>query len=141
MTCCVAAVSTYQPEGVSPPVSGYRVQRRLEHLPLMTTIAIRLDPQLLTNPDLDLRYTLTERIIEQAAGSLSDDGYDYCSDYLVLFFASEHLQADVAVVVEVISNERILGNDLRPATVVAVERDGAYEGVYPSDFRGTFLPE
>lgn len=106
----------------------------------MTSIALRLDPQLLTNPDLDLRYALSERIVERTEGSLTDDGCDYDGEsHLVLFFESENLEADVATLVEVINNERILENDLRPAAVVAVERDGAYEVVYPPAFRGMFL--
>jgi hypothetical protein len=41
----------------------------------------------------------------------------------------------------VVENFRVLDNDLRPAAVVPVEREGGHEVVFPPDFTGPFLPE
>ena len=82
-------------------------------------------------------------VVERSAGVLSDDGYDYVGlePYLILFFKASELEAAVTCIREVIENVRVLDNDLRPAAVVAVERDGRYEVVYPSNFLGPFLQD
>ena len=46
----------------------------------MPTIALRLDPRELINPDLDIRYALPDLLVERSGGVLSDDGYDYVGE-------------------------------------------------------------
>ncbi len=43
----------------------------------MRMIVIRLDPQLLSNPDADLRYRIPELLAQRSEGAITDDGYDY----------------------------------------------------------------
>jgi hypothetical protein len=109
----------------------------------MSKVAIRLDPRQLDNPDADIRYLLPDLLVERSAGVLSDDGYDYVGlePYLILFFKASELEPALACAIEVIENVRVLNNDLRHATVVAIERDGRHEIVYPSNFAGPFLPD
>jgi hypothetical protein len=109
----------------------------------MHTIVLRLDPQLLDNPDADIRYRLPDLLAQRSAGLISDDGYDYVGEqpFLVLFLKAAKLKQALASVVDVVENVRVLDNDLRPAAVVAVERKGKYEVVYPPGFKEPFLPE
>ena|SRR5262245_25238345 len=109
----------------------------------MATVVMRLDPQLLHNPTADMRYRLPDLLAERSAGAISDDGYDYVGEgpMLLLFLKASDLNAALACVLDVVQNVRVLGNDLRPAVVVAVEHDGNHDVVYPPDFTGPFLPE
>ena len=43
----------------------------------MQTLVLVLNPSNLENPELDLRYTVPERIEEVSAGAIQDNGYDY----------------------------------------------------------------
>lgn len=108
----------------------------------MATVVVRLDPRLLDNPDADIRYRLPDLLAEQSAGVIADDGYDYAGEgpLLILFLKASKLKAALTCVLDVVENVRVLGNDLRPAAVVAVERDGGHSVVYPPDFSGPFLP-
>jgi hypothetical protein len=106
----------------------------------MNTIIIRMDPQLLNNPDADMRYRLPDLLAERSGGIISDDGYDYVGvqPLLVLFLKTSELEQALKSVLDVIENVRVLDNDLRPATVVAVEYDDRHQVVYPPGFAGQF---
>jgi hypothetical protein len=108
----------------------------------MPTVVVRLDPRRLKNPDVDIRYILPDLLAERSSGIISDDGYDYVGErsLLVLFLETSDIALAVACVLDTVQNVRVLGNDLRQAAVVAVERDGRHEVVYPPDFAGPFLP-
>jgi hypothetical protein len=108
----------------------------------MPTVVVRLDPRWLDNPDADLRYVLPDLLAERSAGALRDDGYDFVGEapWLVLFLQAAELGPALACVLDVVENVRVLDNDLRPAAVVAVEREGGQEVVYPPEFAGPFLP-
>ncbi len=109
----------------------------------MATVAIRLDPRLLENPDADIRYRLPELLAERSGGGLADDGYDYAGEgpFLLLFLKVPRVKPALACILDVIENVRVLDNELRPAVVVAIERKGGHEVVYPPGFEGPFLPE
>lgn len=47
----------------------------------MQTIIIKLDSRKMINPDLDIRYTLPDRLEKITSGRISDNGYDYISKY------------------------------------------------------------
>ncbi len=47
----------------------------------MPTILLELDPQLLANPDADLRYVVPELLCERSGGLLVSDGYEYTPDF------------------------------------------------------------
>ncbi len=108
----------------------------------MPTITLRLDPQLLDNPDADIRYRLPDLLVERSRGVISDDGYDYVGTQplLVLFLKTSKLKQALACVLDVIENVRVLDNDLRRGVVVAIERSGGREVIYPPGFKGPFLP-
>jgi hypothetical protein len=107
----------------------------------MATVVVRLDPRLLDNPDADIRYQLPDLLAERSAGVIADDGYDSVGDgpLLVLFLKASELKPALACVLDVVKNVRVLDNDLLPAAVVAVERDGGHEVFYPPGFAGPFL--
>src|SRR5262245_47720955 len=108
----------------------------------MATLVLRLDPQLLDNPDADIRYHLPGLLTERSGGILRDDGYDYVGEQplLVLFLKTSRLEPALACVLDIIENVRVLENDLRPAAIVAIERKDGHEVVYPPSFEGQFLP-
>ena len=108
----------------------------------MATIAIRLDPQLLDNPDADIRYRLPDLLAERSAGVISDDGYDYVGPQplMVVFLNASRLKPALVCVLDVVENVPVVGCLLRPGAVVAVERKAGWEVVYPPGFTGTFLP-
>jgi hypothetical protein len=108
----------------------------------MASIVVRLDPRRLVNPDTDIRYLLPDLLAERSAGVIGDDGFDYVGEtpLLVLFLKASDLERGLACVLDVVENVRVLDNDLRPAVVVAVEREGGREVVYPPQFAGPFLP-
>jgi hypothetical protein len=82
-------------------------------------------------------------LAKRSGGIISDDGYDYIGDepFLVLFLKASKLKPALACVLDVVQNVRVLGNDLRRAAVVAVQRKGGHDVAYPSDFAGPFLAE
>lgn len=106
----------------------------------MPTIAIQLDPALLDNPDLDIRYELPDLLAERSNGLIRDMGYDYVHDsqLLALFLETTDVEAALVQILEVINNVRLLENDLRSGTVVGVLRDNRYDVVYPPSFAGEF---
>ena len=108
----------------------------------MPRLVIRLDPMRLSNPDLDLRYEIPNRLRARSGGRIHDDGYDYDDaeerknqPCLLSFFQTKELDAAVAEAFALIREERPLGNDLRGAAEVSVfDDDNDDEGsrvVYP----------
>lgn len=106
-------------------------------------LAIRLDPQLLDNPDADIRYRLPDLLAERSAGAISDQGYDYVGPQplMVVFLKASRLKLALTCVLDVIENVPVAGCLLRPGAVIAVERKTGWEVVYPPGFTGPFLPE
>ncbi len=109
----------------------------------MIHIVIRLDPNLLDNPDLDVRAHLPDLIVERSGGIIENQGYDYVGEQplMVLFLQASERGPALRCVRNVIEKVRLLDNDLRMAAVVAVEHEGEYDVIYPPDFEGEFLPK
>ena len=107
----------------------------------MDTIAIKLDPALLTNPDADMRYTLPELLAERSGGVIEDDGYDYVgpSNAMVVFLKVSDLQRATSCIADVIANVRVLENDLRTAATVAIQRGDKFDVIYPPDHQEEFV--
>jgi hypothetical protein len=107
----------------------------------MDTIAIKLDPALLMNPDADLRYALTDLLAERSGGAIIDDGYDYVGphDAMVVFLKVSDLQLATSCIFEVIANFRVLENDLKIAATVAIQRDDKFDVIYPADSHEEFV--
>jgi len=108
----------------------------------MDRIVLRLDPGRLKNSDTDLRYVLPDLICERAGGRLTDDGWSYEGDppFMVMWLRTEDINAALPFVLDVVENVRVMENDLRQACVVAVQRDGGCEVMYPAGFVGRFDP-
>ena len=121
---------------------GCRIRVRRRGASAVATIAIRLDPQRLDNPDADIRYRLPDLLAERSAGVISDDGYDYVGPQplMVVFLKASRLKPALACVLDVVENVPVVGCLLRPGAVVAVERKAGWEVVYPPGFTGPFLP-
>lgn len=71
---------------------------------------------------------------------MTDDGYDYAQDanYLLVFLKTADVEKGLSCIIDVLENVRVLGNDLRRSVVVAVEKEGRQEVVYPAGFQGSF---
>ena len=108
----------------------------------MASVIVRLDPRLLDNPDADIRYLLPDLLAERSAGVISDDRYEYVGEgpLLVVYLKVSDLELALACILDVIENVRVLENDLRPAAVVAIERESGPDVVYPPHFTSPFLP-
>lgn len=106
----------------------------------MPTIALRLDPNLLENPDLDIRHALPDLLAERSDGNLVNDGYDYvgAAPYLIIFLKCSDTKEGATCVLDMIENTRVLGIDLRGSVVAAIDCGHGFEITYPSGFRGTF---
>ena len=107
----------------------------------MKTIILQLDPKKLSNPDLDIRYTLPDIVIERSGGRLTDGGYDYAGEgaesCLLLFLDTEDAEGMTPMVIDVLKFERVLENDLS-GTPVAILDGKSFTVVHPPDFRGMF---
>jgi hypothetical protein len=106
---------------------------------LPVTIAVRIDPAGLVNPDLDLRYILADRITETTK-STSEDGYDYVGDEpaLVLYFTTDNPDEDVEAIIKLLRGEVFLGNNLASSISIAVQSDREFEAGFPIDASGPF---
>lgn len=105
----------------------------------MPTIALRLEPERLENPDLDLRYELPDAIERETDGAVRPNGYDYgrTSDALVLFLETRELASAIPAVIAFLERETLLENVLAGRVIVAVserdcaDRDEDFAAVYP----------
>lgn len=80
---------------------------------MMQTIIIVLDSKKMTNPDLDIRYTLPGRIEEYTNHQISDNGYDYLSDTeLGLWLETDDSTKNVEMIIQLMKSEIFLDNDL-----------------------------
>lgn len=112
------------------------------------------DPDELTNPDTDMRYAVADLIVERSLGALVDNGWTYEGEKpcMLVFLKATDIDAGPQTVLDVVKSERVMGNDLSTASVVAIREPGSqanvqnnesYEGfkvIYPIDFKGKFAP-
>ncbi len=88
----------------------------------MQTIIIKLDSRKMKNPDLDIRYTLPERIEKITSGRISDNGYDYITDYeLGIWLAADNAMEILPVVSDLIKND----DNLKFAEIYVSETENA----------------
>jgi hypothetical protein len=79
----------------------------------METIIIKLDSRKMKNPDLDIRYTLPERIEEYTDNQITDNGYDYISGTeLGLWLETENSEKNAEAVIRLLASETFSDNDL-----------------------------
>lgn len=88
----------------------------------MQTIIIKLDSRKMENPDLDIRYTLPERIEKITSGRITDNGYDYITDYeLGIWLATDNALEMFPVVADLIRND----SNLQSAEIYVSETENA----------------
>ena len=94
----------------------------------MQTIIIVLDSKKMSNPDLDIRYVLPDRIEEYSNGLIKDNGYDYLSNNeLGLWLETDDAKNNVEKVIQLITTEIILENDLSKIADIFISEDESAE--------------
>lgn len=99
----------------------------------MQTIIIVLHAERMPNPDLDIRYTLPERIEEYTNHQVTDNGYDYLSNTeLGLWLETDDAVNNAEKIIQLISTERFLENDLSQTAEIYIsdEACAAFENHY-----------
>ncbi len=106
----------------------------------MASIVIKLYPEKLANPDLDLRYVLPDLIAEKSGNFIRDDGYDYGAKTLAMlvYLTTEDLEKALPIVLNIIENEVVMGNSLKDAVIVGAGDLDNYEIVYPANLKEPF---
>lgn len=94
----------------------------------MQTIIIVLDSEKMTNPDLDIRYVLPDRIEEYTNQLVQDNGYDYLeNDELALWLETEDAAKYADKIVALLNAETILENDLTLAADIYISEEANAE--------------
>lgn len=92
----------------------------------MQTIIISMDSRKMENPDLDIRYTLPDRIEEWSEGAVQDNGYDYIDEeghILAVWLETESAAEWWPKIVELLKEERFEGNDLSKSALVLISEE------------------
>ena len=100
----------------------------------MSLIAIKLNPERLSNCNADIRYILPDLIIARSGGVASDGGYDYAGDPpdMYIFLETDDVPRVLAELVSIVENEEVLGNHLSRAAEIGVHDGASWKGVYPA---------
>lgn len=94
----------------------------------MQTIIIVLDSKKMTNPDLDIRYILPERIEEYTNSQARDNGYDYLSGTeLGIWLDTDNAAENVQKVIQLIKSETFMDNDLSKAADIYISAEDCAE--------------
>jgi hypothetical protein len=113
----------------------------------MPSIVIRLEPEKLEHPDLDLRYEIPDQLAQRSAGLLKDDGYDYESSgkAMQIYLRTPDLESALIQVISFLETEHLHGNRLADAAQVGISESDAsasreFRVVYPPGTSGVILP-
>jgi hypothetical protein len=113
----------------------------------MPSMVIRLDPEKLAQPDLDLRYEIPDLLAQRSGGLILDDGYDYepQGNAMQIYLRTTDLDSAVPQVVKFLETERLHGNHLAAAAQVGISEAEAaaateFRVVYPPGGSGVILP-
>ena len=96
----------------------------------MAAIVISMDSRKMTNPDLDIRYLLPDRIEEWSGGAVTDDGYDYVDEgghILAVWLETEDAEGWWPKVVDLLKTEQFMDNDLSRSSVVLISEESGAE--------------
>ena len=96
----------------------------------MPAIVISMDSRKMENPDLDIRYTLPDRIEEWSGGAVSDDGYDDVDEdghILAVWLETEDAEGWWPKVVELLKTEQFQDNDLSQSALVLISEEAGAE--------------
>ncbi|MCM1316114.1 MAG: hypothetical protein NC244_12180, partial [Alistipes senegalensis] len=82
----------------------------------------------MTNPDLDIRYTLPERIEEYTNNQIKDNGYDYISNTeLGLWLETDNSVNNVEKIIKLIETEKFSENDLSKIADIFISEEECAE--------------
>ncbi len=100
----------------------------------METIIIVLNPGKMENPDLDLRYTIPDRIEEVTEKAVEDNGYDYIDGeegqpgpLLGIWLKTESAAEQWPVIVRLFGEETFAGNHLLEAAEIYISPNDTEE--------------
>jgi predicted butyrate kinase (DUF1464 family) len=91
----------------------------------METIVIKLNPELLENPDLDLCYIVPDRIEELSDKKIMDNGYDYLegpNNPIGIWMKTESAEQNYASIIDIIKRETFAENDLEKAVEIYISK-------------------
>lgn len=97
----------------------------------MQTIIVVLNPEKLENADLDLRYTVSDRIEEVSGSFIRSNGYDFIDTeagepgpLMGIWLETENASENWHIVSELFQSEKFSGNDLSlSAQIYISEKD------------------
>ncbi|MDE6789437.1 MAG: hypothetical protein K2J47_08985 [Ruminococcus sp.] len=80
----------------------------------MQTIIIKLDSRKLENPVTDIPYELSENLESYSGHKITDNGYDYLSDFheMGIWFSAGNAEESYSTVIDYIKSNHVCGNDL-----------------------------
>ena len=107
----------------------------------MQTIVVSMDARALSNPDLDIRYRLPDRIAEITNNAVQGSGYDYIGEdgfVLAVWLETEDAAFWYPKVVELLKTETFCDNDLSASALVLVSEEDCADydvcrQVYPEE--------
>lgn len=97
----------------------------------MQTIIVVLNPGKLENPDMDLRYSVPDRIEEVSGSLIQSNGYDFIDTetgepgpLMGIWLETENAGENWHIVSELFQSEKFFGNDLSlSAQIYISEKD------------------
>ena len=101
--------------------------------------AIKLNPEKLDNPDLDIRYEIPDRVREVTKEVVGDDGYDYLNDEynsIVIYLDTRDPDYGVKAVLELLEKETFCDNQILKGAIIGLDKGEGFSVVYPTDFAG-----
>ena len=91
----------------------------------METIVIKLNPDLLENPDLDLCYMVPERVEELSDKKIIDNGYDYLegkNNPIGIWMKAESVEENYLFIIDILKKEIFLENDLSKSVEIYISK-------------------
>lgn len=92
----------------------------------MQTIIVVLNPAKLTNPDLDLRYYVPDRITEVSNGAVQGNGYEFIDSVeplLGLWLEAQDAGADWSIISKLFQEEKFKENDLSATAKIYISEN------------------
>ncbi len=94
----------------------------------MQTIIVRLAPERLNNPDLDLVYAIPVALETATKNAISDNGYDYLADNTIaIWLSAENAEQSYPLVVQLFREEKFLENDLSQSAEIYISQEDTAE--------------
>ena len=105
----------------------------------MTTLAIKLDPAKMLNPNADLRYLIPDHIQQLTANEVQSDGYDYLDDDAMVIFMRMPSPDSLPKVLAILHNETFCENDILETAIIGYDAGEGYIVMHPPGFQGAFI--